>query len=121
MNVSAHMPLKRRRLWFQSLIVLSLVMICSVAILVAPLFQRRNRVVPPMCRSRQTTPAPRVWAFRQDPALATIIYFPLKLAFAIGGEWWADWPMGFREAVNKRRKIFGSPVCMAPISSRLTT
>ena len=84
MNVSAHMSFKRRRsLWFQSALH-CLVMMCSLAILVAPLFAQESSTASNVPVSSNDASASGV-GIQAGSALATIVYFPLKLAFAIGG------------------------------------
>ena len=83
MNVSVNMPLKRRRLWSNA-IVLSLVMICSVAILVAPVSAQESSSASNVPVSSNDA-SPSGVGIQAGSGLATIIYFPLKLAFAICG------------------------------------
>lgn len=80
MNVSANMSTKRRRSHWSNAIVLSLVMTCSLAILVAPLSAQESNV--PVSSNDAS---PSGVGIQAGSALATILYFPLKLAFAIGG------------------------------------
>lgn len=84
MNVSVNLPFKRRRSLWSNAIVLSLVMFCSVAILVTPVLAQDagSGSNPPV--SSNDTSASGV-GIQAGSALATIIYFPLKLAFAVGG------------------------------------
>ena len=84
MNVSVNMALKKRRSLWSNVIVLSLVMMCSVAILVAPVLAQdtgRTSNVPVASGDASASGV----GIQAGSALATIIYFPLKLAFAIGG------------------------------------
>ncbi len=84
MNVSVNRSFKRRRSFWSSALVLSLVMICSVALIVAPVLAQEssNTSNVPVSSSDAT---PSGVGIQAGSALATIIYFPLKLAFAVGG------------------------------------
>ena len=84
-NVSVHRSLKRTRrsLWSQAMI-LSLIVVCSVDILVEPVFaQQSSRASNVPVSSNEASPSGV--GIQAGSALATIIYFPLKLAYAIGG------------------------------------
>jgi hypothetical protein len=83
-NVSVNPSIKRRRSLWLNVFVLSLVMICSLTLIVAPLSAQEsssasNTTVSPNDAS------PSGVGIQAGSALATIVYFPLKLAFAIGG------------------------------------
>lgn len=82
MNVSVNLSLKRRRSLWSTALVLGLVAICSLAILIVPVAAQESG-------SASNVPAsdasPSGVGIQAGSALATIIYFPLKLAFAIGG------------------------------------
>lgn len=84
MNVSVNMSFKRRRSLWSNAVVLSLVMICSLAILVAPVFAQESSNASNVPVSSNDASASGV-GIQAGSALATIVYFPLKLAFAIGG------------------------------------
>lgn len=80
MNVSINPRFKRRRsLWSQAL-ALGVVALCTLAILVVPVSAQDSNV--PVSSSDSSASGIGVQA---GSALATIVYFPLKLAFAIGG------------------------------------
>jgi hypothetical protein len=82
-NVSVNMSLRKRRS-LSSAIVVSLIMMCSVAILVAPVLAQdvgRTSNVPVASGDA----SPSGVGIQAGSALATILYFPFKLAFAIGG------------------------------------
>jgi hypothetical protein len=83
-NVSVNMLSKRRRSLWSNAIVLSLVVMCSVAILVTPVFAQDSGSASNVPVSSNDASASGV-GIQAGSALATIIYFPLKLAFAIGG------------------------------------
>ena len=83
MNVSVNLPLIRRRSLWSNALVLSLVALCSVALLVTPvLAQESGSSNVPVSSNDSSASGVGIQA---GSALATIIYFPLKLAFAIGG------------------------------------
>ncbi len=84
MNVSVNMSFKRQRSLWSNAAVLSLVIICSLAILVAPVFAQESSNVSNVPVSSNDASASGV-GIQAGSALATIVYFPLKLAFAIGG------------------------------------
>ena len=84
MNVSVHMSFKRRRSLWSNAAILSLVMICSLTILVAPVFAQESSNASAAPASSNDASASGV-GIQAGSALATIVYFPLKLAFAIGG------------------------------------
>ena len=84
MNVSVHMPLKKRRSLWSSAILLSLVVICSAAILVTPVFAQESGSSSNAPVSSNDA-SPSGVGIQAGSALATILYFPFKLAFAIGG------------------------------------
>lgn len=52
--------------------------------------------------------------------LTTVVYFPLKAAFAIGGGIVGDWPMRFQAGMNNRLRAFGPRASTAPTSLRRT-
>jgi len=82
-NVSVNLPLIRRRSLWSNALVLSLVALCSVALLVTPvLAQESGSSNVPVSSNDSSASGVGIQA---GSALATIIYFPLKLAFAIGG------------------------------------
>ena len=83
MNVSVNLPLISRRSLWSNALVLSLVALCSVALLVTPvLAQESGSSNVPVSSNDSSASGVGIQA---GSALATIIYFPLKLAFAIGG------------------------------------
>lgn len=83
MNVSVNLPLIRRRSLWSNTLVLSLVILCSATLLVTPvLAQESGSSNVPVSSNDASASGVGIQA---GSALATIIYFPLKLAFAIGG------------------------------------
>ena len=84
MNVSVNLPFKRRRSLWSNAIALSLIVMCSVAILVTPVFAQESGSASNVPVSSNDA-SPSGVGIQAGSALATIIYFPLKLAFAIGG------------------------------------
>jgi hypothetical protein len=83
-NVSVNLSLQRRCSLWPNAIVLTLVVMCSVAILVTPVFAQESGGASNAPVSSNDASASGV-GIQAGSALATIIYFPLKLAFAIGG------------------------------------
>lgn len=84
MNVSVYMPFARRRSRWSQAAMMSVVMMCSIAILGAPVLAQDSSNSSSAPVSPQDASASGV-GIQAGSALATIIYFPLKLAFAIGG------------------------------------
>ncbi|MCS6319072.1 MAG: hypothetical protein H8K05_15115 [Nitrospira sp.] len=84
MNVSVYLPLKRRRSLWAQVFVFSLVTICSLALLIAPVSAQESSGASNVPVSANDASASGV-GVQVGSALATIVYFPLKLAFAIGG------------------------------------
>lgn len=84
MNVSVNLPIKRRCSLWSNAIVPSLVMICSLTILVAPLLAQESNTASNTQVSANDA-SPSGVGIQAGSALATIVYFPLKAAFAIGG------------------------------------
>ncbi|MCC6968313.1 MAG: hypothetical protein IT391_18805 [Nitrospira sp.] len=84
MNVSVNLSSKRRRSLWSNAIVLSLVMICSMAILVAPVSAQDSGSSSNVPVSSSDASASGV-GMQVGSFLASLIYSPLKLAFAIGG------------------------------------
>ena len=84
MNVSVYMPFARRRSRWSQAAMMSVVMMCSIAILGAPVLAQESSSSSTAPVSPQDASASGV-GIQAGSALATIIYFPLKLAFAIGG------------------------------------
>ncbi len=85
MTIFVHVLLngRERSLWSHAMI-LSLVVMCSVGILAEPVFaQPSSRASNIPVSSDETSPSGV--GIQAGSALATMIYFPLKLAFAIGG------------------------------------
>jgi len=83
-NVSVNLPIKRRRSLWSNIVILSLVMICSLTILIAPLSaQESNTASNAPVSSNDASPSGV--GIQAGSAVATILYFPLKLAFALGG------------------------------------
>lgn len=84
MNVSVYIPFQRRRSLWSHTIILSLVLMCSVSILITPVLAQESGSASNAPVSSNDASASGV-GIQAGSALATIIYFPLKLAFAIGG------------------------------------
>lgn len=84
MNVSVYMPFQRRRSLWSNAILLSVVLMCSVAILTMPVLAQESGSASNAPVSSNDA-SPSGVGIQAGSALATIIYFPLKLAFAIGG------------------------------------
>lgn len=84
MNVSVYVPFARRRSRWSQAAMMSVVMMCSIAILGAPVLAQESSSSSTAPVSPQDASASGV-GIQAGSALATIIYFPLKLAFAIGG------------------------------------
>lgn len=84
MNVSVNPPLKRRRSLWSNALILSVVTLCSVAVLIAPVSAQESGGSSNVPVSSNDASASGI-GIQAGSALATIIYFPLKLAFAIGG------------------------------------
>ncbi len=84
MNVSAYSPLKRRRSLWAQVLVFSLVTVCSLALLIAPVSAQESGGASNVPVSSNDA-SPSGVGIQAGSALATIVYFPLKLAFAIGG------------------------------------
>ena len=84
MNVSANLPFKRRRSLWTNALVLGVVALCSLAILVVPVSASAQESSSNVPVSSNDASASGV-GIQAGSALATIVYFPLKLAFAIGG------------------------------------
>ena len=84
MNVSVYVPFARRRSRWSQAAMMSVVMMCSIAILGAPVLAQDSSSSSTAPVSPQDASASGV-GIQAGSALATIIYFPLKLAFAIGG------------------------------------
>ena len=84
MNVSVNPPLKRRRSLWSNALSLSVVTLCSVAVLIAPVSAQESGGSSNVPVSSNDASASGI-GIQAGSALATIIYFPLKLAFAIGG------------------------------------
>lgn len=84
MNVSVNPPLKRRRSLWSNALILSVVTLCSVAVLIAPVSAQESGGSSNVPASSNDASASGI-GIQAGSALATIIYFPLKLAFAIGG------------------------------------
>lgn len=84
MNVSVNPPLNRRRSLWSNALILSIVTLCSVALLIAPVSAQESGSSSNVPVSSNDASASGV-GIQAGSALATIIYFPLKLAFAIGG------------------------------------
>jgi hypothetical protein len=83
-NVSVYMPFARRRSLWSNAAILSVVMMCSIALLGAPVLAQESSNSSTAPVSPQDASASGV-GIQAGSALATIVYFPLKLAFAIGG------------------------------------
>jgi hypothetical protein len=83
-NVSVYRPFARRRSRWSQAAVMSVVIMCSIAILGAPVLAQDSSNSSTAPVSPQDASASGV-GIQAGSALATIIYFPLKLAFAIGG------------------------------------
>lgn len=84
MNVSFNLPFKRRRSLWSNTLVLGLVALCSLAILLVPVSASAQESASNVPVSSNDASASGV-GIQAGSALATIVYFPLKLAFAIGG------------------------------------
>ncbi|MBA5869836.1 MAG: hypothetical protein GDA68_07540 [Nitrospira sp. CR2.1] len=84
MNVSFNLPFKRRRSLWSNALVLGLVALCSLAILLVPVSASAQESGSNVPVSSNDASASGV-GIQAGSALATIVYFPLKLAFAIGG------------------------------------
>ena len=84
MNVSANLPFKRRRSLWTNALVLGVVALCSLAIFVVPVSASAQESSSNVPVSSNDASASGV-GIQAGSALATIVYFPLKLAFAIGG------------------------------------
>ena len=84
MNVSVYMPFQRGRSLCSNAILLSVVLMCSVAILTMPVLAQESGSASNAPVSSNDA-SPSGVGIQAGSALATIIYFPLKLAFAIGG------------------------------------
>lgn len=84
MNVSVNLPFKRRRSLWSNALVLGLVALCSLAILIVPVSAQESGSASNVPVSSNDA-SPSGVGIQAGSALATIIYFPLKLAFAIGG------------------------------------
>ena len=84
MNVSVYMSFTRRRSLWSNAVILNLVMMCSIAVLIAPVLAQESSSTSTAPVSSGDASASGV-GIQAGSALATIIYFPLKLAFAIGG------------------------------------
>lgn len=82
-NVSVNLTFKRRRSLWSHALILGVVALCSLAILVVPVSaQESGSSNVPVSSNDASASGVGIQA---GSALATIVYFPLKLAFAIGG------------------------------------
>ena len=84
MNVSVYMPFARRRSLWSNAVILSVILTCSIAMLGAPVLAQESNSASTAPVSSGDASASGV-GIQAGSALATIVYFPLKLAFAIGG------------------------------------
>ncbi len=84
MNVSVNLSCKRRRSLWSNALVLGLVGLCSLAVLIMPVAAQESGSASNVPVSSNDA-SPSGVGIQAGSALATIIYFPLKLAFAIGG------------------------------------
>ncbi|GMV51147.1 hypothetical protein FBQ96_05010 [Nitrospirales bacterium NOB] len=80
MNVSVNMSHPRRRSLWSHACILSLIMLCSVSLLLTPVLAQESNVPVSTSDSTASGVGMQVGSF-----LASLIYSPLKLAFAIGG------------------------------------
>ena len=85
MNISVPMSLKSKRpsLWSHAMI-LSFVMVCAIDTIIEPVFAQPSSSASNVPVSSNDA-SPSGVGIQAGSALATMIYFPLKLAFAIGG------------------------------------
>lgn len=84
MNVQVPLPKRQQRRPWLHVMILGLVAACSVGILPEPGFAQQSSSAPSRPVTRNDA-SPSAVGIQAGSALATIMYFPLKLAYAIGG------------------------------------
>lgn len=84
MNVQVPLPKRQQRRPWLHVMILGLVAACSVGILPEPGFAQQSSSAPSRPVTRNDA-SPSGVGIQAGSALATIMYFPLKLTYAIGG------------------------------------